>query len=80
MTKRRVKLTFPSELITEPIIYLMGKEFEVVTNVRRANVTSTFGWVVLELDGEEDELDRALQWAEEQGVGVEPVEGDIIAG
>lgn len=80
MVKRRVKLVFPSNLITQPIIYLMSKNFEVVTNIRRANVTSDLGWVVLEVDGQEDVVGRALQWAEEQGVIVEPVEGDIIAG
>ena len=80
MVKRRVKLIFPSDLITEPIIYLMSKNYEVVTNIRRANVTSDFGWVVLEVDGEEDVVNQALRWAEDKGVVVEPVEGDVIAG
>ena len=80
MVKRRVKLIFPSDLITEPIIYLMSKNYEVVTNIRRANVTSDLGWVVLEVDGEEDVVNEALRWAEDKGVAVEPVEGDIIAG
>lgn len=80
MVKRRVKLIFPSDLITEPIIYLMSKNYDVVTNIRRANVTSDFGWVVLEVDGEEDVVNQALRWAEDKGVVVEPVEGDVIAG
>ena len=80
MVKRRVKLVFPSDLITEPIIYLMSKNYEVVTNIRRANVTSDLGWVVLEVDGEEDVVNEALRWAEDKGVVVEPVEGDVIAG
>jgi ABC-type methionine transport system ATPase subunit len=80
LVKRRVKLIFPSDLITEPIIYLVSKNFEVVTNIRRANVTSDIGWVVLEVDGEEDVVNQALRWAEDKGVVVEPVEGDVIAG
>ena len=80
MVKRRVKLIFPSDLITEPIIYLMSKNYEVVTNIRRANVTSDIGWVVLEVDGEEDVVNQALRWAKDKGVVVEPVEGDVIAG
>lgn len=78
--KRRVKLIFPSDLITEPIIYLMSKNYEVVTNIRRANVTSDIGWVVLEVDGEENVVNRALEWVKDKGVVVEPVEGDVIAG
>ena len=80
MARRRVKFTFPPELIQEPIIYQVGHRFAVVTNIRRAEVTATFGWVVLELEGSESEIDRALEWVAERGVRVDPVEGDIIAG
>ena len=48
MAKQRVKFTFPQELITLPIIYELGKQFNIVTNVRRADVTEDRGWVVLE--------------------------------
>ena len=39
MGKLRVYLTFPSDLIQEPIIYQLGKNFDIVTNIRRADVT-----------------------------------------
>ncbi|MCL0076726.1 NIL domain-containing protein [Dehalococcoidia bacterium] len=51
MAKRRVMFTFPTELIQEPIIYNLGRRFDVVTNVRRADVSEDKGWVVLELEG-----------------------------
>ena len=35
-----------------PIIYELGKSFNLVTNIRRADVTEDRGWVILELDGE----------------------------
>jgi L-aspartate semialdehyde sulfurtransferase ferredoxin len=79
-SRRRVRLTFPETLIQEPIIYLMGREFDVVTNIRLADVTERFGWVFLEVDGEEDEINRALDWAEAKGVRVDPVEGDVVEG
>jgi len=80
MAKQRVKFTFPQELITLPIIYELGKQFNIVTNVRRADVTDDRGWVVLELDGELEEIERGLQWMQEQGVRVDPVPGDIVEG
>lgn len=80
MAKRRVRFTFPSDLITEPVIYQLGKEFEVVTNIRRASVDETSGWVVLELVGENDEIARGIAWVEAKGVRVDPVEGDLIGG
>ena len=80
MPKQRVKFTFPQELITIPIIYEIGKEFELVTNIRRADVTEDRGWVVLELDGDLQEVERALDWVAAKGVRVDPVQGDIVEG
>jgi ABC-type methionine transport system ATPase subunit len=80
MAKQRVKFTFPQELITLPIIYELGKQFNVVTNVRRADVTEDRGWVVLEMDGPIDEIERSLEWVAAKGVRVDPVPGDIVEG
>ncbi len=80
MTTHRVKLTFLQQLITLPIIYELGKEFNVVTNIRRADVTQEHGWVVLELEGDMDEIERGLDWVAAKGVRVDPVTGDIVEG
>ncbi len=80
MTTHRVKLTFLQQLITLPIIYELGKEFNVVTNIRRADVTQEHGWVVLELEGEMEEIERGLDWVVAKGVRVDPVAGDIVEG
>jgi hypothetical protein len=80
MAKQRVRFTFPPNLITQPVIYEMGRHFDVVTNIRRANVARDRGWVILEISGESPEIDRAIEWAIGQGVRVDPIEGDIVAG
>jgi L-aspartate semialdehyde sulfurtransferase ferredoxin len=80
MAVRRVKFTFPEELIREPVIYLLGQEFHVITNVRMADVDQRTGWVVLELEGETAEIDRSLAWAQERGVRIDPVAGDVVEG
>ena len=80
MAKQRVKFTFPQELITLPIIYELGKQFSIVTNVRRADVTDDRGWVVLEMDGDIAEIERGLEWVAAKGVRVDPVQGDIVEG
>ncbi len=71
MASSRVRFTFPPDLIQQPVVYSMGKQFGVVTNIRRANLSSDRGWVVLEVIGKQEDIDRALQWAREQGVRVE---------
>jgi ABC-type methionine transport system ATPase subunit len=80
MGKQRVKFTFASDLVKEPIIYQLGHNFHLVTNIRRADVGEDMGWVVLELDGEETEIERGLDWVSAIGVRVDPVSGDVIDG
>ena len=80
MAKARVRFTFASELINEPLIWALGREFELVTNIRRANVEEDQGWVVLELEGAQDEIDRGMEWIKEKGVRIDPVPGDVIDG
>ena len=80
MAVRRVKFTFPEQLIREPVIYLLGHEFQVITNVRMADVDQATGWVVLELEGDAAEIDRSLAWAQDRGVRIDPVAGDVLEG
>jgi len=80
MAKQRYKFTFEPALIRKPIIWSLGKEFALVTNIRRADVTEDRGWVVLELDGELEEIERGVQWVIDQGVRVDPVPGDVVEG
>ncbi|MBI5949256.1 MAG: NIL domain-containing protein [Chloroflexi bacterium] len=80
MAVKRVRFTFPENLIREPLIYLLGHEFRVITNVRMADVDEKTGWVVLELEGEADEIARSLAWAQEKGVRIDPVTGDVVEG
>jgi hypothetical protein len=46
MAKQRVKFTFAPDLIKEPVIWRLGRDFDVVTNIRRADVADDRGWVV----------------------------------
>ena len=72
MAVRRVKFTFPEEQIREPLIYNLGHEFHVITNVRMADVDEKTGWVLLELEGESAEIERSLAWAQSKGVRIDP--------
>ena len=58
--KSRLWLMFPARLITRPIIWELGKKFEVVTNVRQASITDEVGLVSLSLSGERDEIKLSL--------------------
>jgi ABC-type methionine transport system ATPase subunit len=76
--KTRVKLTFPQHLIKEPVIFTMAKKYNVIPNIRRARVTETIGEMVLELEGNDENVRKGIESLKEAGVDVELVEGDIL--
>lgn len=80
MPIKRVKFTYEQEMIKEPIISMLSKDFDLVTNIRRADVREDMGWVVLEIEGEENEIQRALDWVATKGVRVDPISGDVVEG
>ncbi len=79
MASCRLKLTFPVERIREPVIGTLTRRFDLMPNIRRARISEDAGECVLELDGLQENLDRALDYLHEIGVVVEPVNGDYLA-
>ena len=78
MSNKRIRFTFPTGLITEPVIFNLGHNFQIVTNIRRADVREDMGWVILELEGEDAEIEKGLDWVTSMGVRVDPVDGDVV--
>lgn len=76
--REKIYLTYPVALIKEPLIYMVGQRFDVVTNIRGANIDETMGLVALELEGAQEEVDQAVTWLRDQGVQVEPIEKNVI--
>ena len=68
MPNMKVHIRFPEDKIKEPVIYQIGHEFKVVTNVRRADVRETTGWMDLELTGDSTEIERAIAGLRKKGV------------
>ena len=73
-------MSFPEELVEKPMIYEIVKRFDVIPNLRRANVESHSGWMILELSGAVDARDAAIAYLEELGCTVNRMEGDVVAG
>ena len=80
MSKVRLKLFFSGPSIKRPLVYELGHKFDLITNIRRAEITDTGGWVVLELDAEKNEIKKSIEWAENEGVMVTLIDGDFIEG
>jgi len=75
----RFWLNFPPQLITRPLLWELSKKFALVTNIRQASVTDEVGIVSMSLEGESDEIAKAVAWLESEGVRVDPVEMNTIA-
>ena len=78
--KDRFHLTFPKERIEAPVMSEVAKKFEVTFSIRRASVDAEGGWMDLQLDGSDEEIERVVHYIQERGVRIDPIEGDIIAG
>lgn len=76
--KKRYYLTYSKELVKEPFIYQAGIEFKVKTNIRQASISEELGLVALEIEGEAEDIEKAVNFFVEKGVKVEPIELDII--
>ena len=62
MPIKQIRLKFQTNLISEPVIYQLGHKFKVITNIKRANVRQDTGWVILDLDGSDNEISASLEW------------------
>ena len=73
MAKRRVMLSFTSEISSEPIIYTLGQQFNLVTNIRQAQMSEDKGWITLELEGKDKDIEAGITWAISKGVRIDTV-------
>jgi hypothetical protein len=64
--------SFSPETIAEPIIYNLGQQFKVVINIRQADLAEDRGWIILELDGEEQDIEAGVAWVTSKGIRVDP--------
>jgi len=78
MANMKFHIRFPEDKIKEPVVYQIGHEFKVVTNVRRADVRETTGWMDLELIGDSTEIERAVAGLRKKGVIVDPIELNVV--
>ena len=76
MVKRQFVFTYPPELIREPIIYNLGEQFNIITNIHSADITEDRGWVVLELEGDEKDIEEGIAWANSRGMRIDPAGDD----
>jgi len=74
----RYWLTFTAGGSKQPLISEMSRKFDLIFNIRNANVTKEVSIIALELTGEAKIIEAAVKWFRRKGVQVDPIELDII--
>jgi len=68
-----------ADLVREPILYNLVKDYDLVPNVRRADVSLSEAWFVLELaGGSEDHIQEGVDYLTKLGAAVKPLQGDFL--
>lgn len=80
MTKKHLRLTFPENQVTAPVMYHLSIDHDVVPNIRRAAIENHFGWMVVELSGTPAALAGAEDYLRSLDIEIANAEGDFVAG
>lgn len=76
---RRYWFTFENDKVNSPCIWMMSRKYpEVSFDIRQASVKTDIGIMAVLLQGEDREVEAAVQYLRELGVGVEPVEKNVV--
>ncbi|MEQ8756606.1 NIL domain-containing protein [Coleofasciculus sp. G1-WW12-02] len=77
--KKRLTLTFPKRTVQMPVTYRLAKDFNVAANIIRAQVApNQIGKLVVELSGDIDQLDAAIEWMRSHDINVSLVDREIM--
>ena len=78
MPKKKIVLRIPRNLVGEPIVYHLVKEYDLVVNVLRAQVMNDEeGKIVVEVEGSKESLEQGMKYLRSRGVHLEMLGKDI---
>lgn len=78
MVSRPLELDFPARRVGQPVLYELVRRFNLVPNIKRANITQQFGYMQLELKGRAQDMEAALVYLKKAGVTVAAIEKDVV--
>ncbi|MCP4652197.1 MAG: ferredoxin [Candidatus Omnitrophica bacterium] len=70
MISKRVELNIPLDFKDEPILYYMIKNYDIIPNIIEASFSTELGWVLLDLRGENEEVEKLFNFLKEKGVEI----------
>jgi ferredoxin len=78
MPSKKLVLKFPKEVTDQPIVYKLIKDYDLVFNILKAQVSpEKEGLLVMELSGSEAAIEKGTKYLKENKVKIQPLERDI---
>ena len=75
---QKVVLKFPNNLVDQPIVCRLVKDFNLDFNILKAYITpQEEGLLVLELIGKADDFKKGIEYIKSMGVSIQPLSKDI---
>lgn len=79
MPSKRIVLHFPSQIVDQPIISRLVREYNLDFNILKASITPRKeGLLVMELSGPQEDYDRGIQYLTHMGIRIQPLSQDIV--
>jgi ABC-type methionine transport system ATPase subunit len=70
MPTRTLRLNYPPSLLRQPILNQLILHYEITFNIVQAQITLEEGWLEIEAEGEDEEIEHAISWLKEEGITV----------
>ena len=79
MVTKRLHLTFPSTAVEEPIVYHLVRDYNLLINIVRANITpDEEGYLALNVTGTEEDIQRGIAFAQSYSVVISEITKGLI--
>jgi L-aspartate semialdehyde sulfurtransferase ferredoxin len=76
--KKRFIIRFKREAIDKPVVYRLAKDYDLIFNILRANLSPRAdSMMVLEIEGTDDNFKKGMQYLKDMNLDMEPIEQDI---
>jgi L-aspartate semialdehyde sulfurtransferase ferredoxin len=78
MYSKKIVIRYTPEIVEQPIIYQLVKQYDLVFNILKARIfPRREGVIVLELSGLKENFERGIHFLKEMGLKVEPLSKSV---
>ncbi len=68
--EKKVRFTFPKDQMNQPMIYRLVHDYDLLTNIVKAQLTEEGGWLDVLVRGDASQVQNGLDWIGAQGIMV----------